>query len=174
MFLSDGYQAGELPAYVAQVKAMKDYLFTQAPFQQYRNFFNFYAVQVPSAQSGADHPGTASDEGPIGTQPVANVNTYFGSTFDYASIHRLVVPQDVIAVNNVLASNFPNYDQVFVVNSPYYGGSGGGYATATVDPSSHEVAIHEIGHSFAGLADEYAIGGTESTQSHHQHQSGHH
>ncbi len=160
VFLSDGYQAGELPTYLAQVSAMKDYLLTQTPFQQYKNFFNFYAIQVPSVDSGANHPRMASDENSSSGQPIASVNTYFGSTFDYADIHRLVVPENVSAVYNVLSSNFPNYDQVFVlVNSPYYGGSGGSYATATVDPSSNEVAIHEIGHSFATLADEYAIGG---------------
>ncbi len=160
VFLSDGYQANELSDYISQVKAMKQYLLTQTPFKQYKNFFNFYAISVPSVQSGADHPGNASDEGSSGTQPVVTANTYFNSTFDYASIHRLVVPQDGIAIYNVLSSNFPNYDQVFVlVNSPYYGGSGGGVATSTNDFSSNEVAIHEIGHSFAFLADEYAIGG---------------
>jgi len=59
----------------------------------------------------------------------------------------------------MLASNLPDYDQPFVVvNSAYYGGSGGSVATASSDPSSAEVAIHEIGHSFAGLADEYWAG----------------
>ena len=160
VFLSDGYQAGELFIYISQVNAMKADLFTQTPFREYGNFFNFYAIKVPSLQSGADHPGTASDEAPGSTQPIFTANTYFNSTFDYAGIHRLVVSQDEVAVYNVLSSNFPNYDQVFVlVNSPYYGGSGGIVATATTDAFSSEVAIHEIGHSFAGLADEYAIGG---------------
>ncbi len=160
VFLSDGYQSGELPTYITQVQAMKDYLFTQTPFQQYRNFFNIYAISVPSVQSGADHPGTAGDEGAGGSQPIITVNTYFNSTFDYASIHRLVVPQNTLAIGNVLIDNFPSYDQAFVlVNSSYYGGSGGNYPASTTDASSPEIAIHEIGHSFATLADEYAIGG---------------
>ena len=160
VFLSDGYQAAELPAYIGQIQAMRDFLFTQPPFQQYRNFFNMYAISVPSVESGADHPGTAADEGAGGTQPITTVNTYFNSTFDYASIHRLVVPQNTLAIGNVLIDNFPNYDQAFVlVNSPYYGGSGGSYPASTTDASSQEIAIHEIGHSFAALADEYAIGG---------------
>jgi hypothetical protein len=59
----------------------------------------------------------------------------------------------------VLASNYPSYDQVMmVVNSIYYGGSGGSIATATKNVSSGEIAIHEIGHSFASLADEYWAG----------------
>ncbi len=160
VFLSDGYQAGELFFYINQVKNIQADFFTQTPFREYRNFFNFYAIKVPSLQSGADHPGTAGDEDPGSSQPIVTVNNYFNSTFDYAGIHRLVVPQDGVAAYNVLLSNFPTYNQAFVlVNSPYYGGSGGSFATATTDGSSSEVAIHEIGHSFAGLADEYAIGG---------------
>lgn len=160
VYLSDGYQAAQLPAYLTQVTAMKDFILTQPPYQQYQNFFNFYAIQVPSTDAGADHPATASDEGSSGGQPVLVADTYFNTTFDYAGTHRLVVPQNGAAINNVLAANYPTYNQAFIlVNSPYYGGSGGAYATSTNDPSSNEVAIHEIGHSFADLADEYEIDG---------------
>ena len=160
VFLSDGYQANELPAYINQVHTVIDDIFTQTPFREYRNFFNVYAIQVPSVQSGADHPGTAGDENSSGNQPLATVNTYFNSTFDYAGIHRLVVPQNTAALYTVLANNFPTYDQVvMLVNSPYYGGSGGGTSTSTAESSSPQIAIHEIGHTFAILADEYAIGG---------------
>lgn len=158
VFLSDGYQSGQLTTFVTQATALQTYLLTQNPYLEYRNFFNFYAIKVPSVESGADHPGTADESNP--PQPVLVANTYFNSTFDYFGIHRLVVAQNGAAINSVLADNFPTYNQAFVlVNSPYYGGSGGAVATATVDPSSNEVAIHEIGHSFANLADEYAIGG---------------
>ena len=44
------------------------------------------------------------------------------------------------------------------MNTPYYGGSGGSVATATTNPASSDVAVHEIGHSFVGLADEYWAG----------------
>ncbi|MEM8908579.1 MAG: M64 family metallopeptidase, partial [Bacteroidota bacterium] len=81
------------------------------------------------------------------------------STFDFAGIHRLVVATNNFAINNVLANNFPNYDQVFIlVNSGFYGGSGGVNAVSTTHPSAGEIAIHEIGHSFANLADEYYAG----------------
>ncbi len=160
VFLSDGYQAAQLPTYITHVTAMKNFFLTQTPFQQYQNFFNFYAIEVPSVDSGADHPQNAADEAVPPTQPVLVANTYFNSTFDAFGIHRLVVPQNGAAISGVLASNFPTYNQAFIlVNSPFYGGSGGANATSTVDPSANEVAIHEIGHSFANLADEYAIGG---------------
>lgn len=159
VFLSDGYLSSELPTFVTQVNAFKDNVFTQTPFKEYKNFFNFYAIKVPSVESGCDHPGTATDI-TEGSQPVSSVNTYFNSTFDYANIHRLVVPQNNSAIATVMANNFPSYNQIFIfANSTYYGGSGGTYATSTVNTSANEIAIHEIGHSFAGLADEYAIGG---------------
>jgi hypothetical protein len=160
VFLSDGYQPGELATFVTQVNAFKDNVFTQTPFKEYKNFFNFYAIKVPSTESGCKHPATASDESSSGGQPVSNPTTYFNSTFDYASIHRLVVPQNNAAIATVMANNFPSYNQIFIfANSSYYGGSGGTYATSTVNTSANEIAIHEIGHSFAGLADEYLIGG---------------
>jgi IgA Peptidase M64/Secretion system C-terminal sorting domain len=161
VFLSDGYTAAQLPEFITSVTNFKNNLFTQPPFSNYQNFFNIYAIKVPSVESGADHPGNANDivENLV-FHPVLVANTYFNTTFDYGGIHRLVVPQNGIALNNVLADNFPTFNQGFIfANSPFYGGSGGFYATSTVEARSDEVSIHEIGHSFGGLADEYTIGG---------------
>jgi hypothetical protein len=59
----------------------------------------------------------------------------------------------------VLAANFPYYDLVLIiVNSPYYGGNGGYYPVASAHSSSSQIALHELGHSFAGLLDEYWAG----------------
>jgi len=159
VYLSDGYQSDEFMKFISNAAAMNNALFSQTPFLQYKNFFNAFTVKVPSIDSAASHPGTASDEATSGGQPVKTVNTYFQSTFDFASIHRLLVAQNTTRINSVLASNVPDYDQAFViVNSPYYGGSGGSVATSSINIQSSEVAIHEIGHSFAGLADEYWAG----------------
>ena len=58
-----------------------------------------------------------------------------------------------------MATNFPEYDlAVILVNSPFYGGSGGNPTIATTSFSSNEIAIHEIGHTFVSLADEYWAG----------------
>jgi hypothetical protein len=159
VYLGDGYTAAQVNTFVPNATTINDALFSQTPFVEYKNFFNAYAIKSPSTQSGAKHPGNASDEGSSGGQPITNPDNYYQSTFDYFSIHRLLVPQNGGRVNGALASNLPDYDQAFiVVNSSYYGGSGGSYATASTDPSSAEVAIHELGHSFAGLADEYWAG----------------
>ena len=157
-FLSEGYTAGELTGFLNHVKKFQTQLFNEVPFNHYRNFFNLYAIEVPSIESGADHPGTATDE-PMGSNhPVRTANTYFGATFDCGNIHRLLCLSNGFAVNQVLMNNLPNYDQSFIfVNTPFYGGAGGTHPTASLHNSSGEIAIHEIGHSFAGLMDEYFI-----------------
>lgn len=158
VFLSDGYQASELTRFRTDVDRIVASLFTQTPFREYQQYFNVFVVRVPSAQSGASHPRTASDC-TSSTLPVATVNNYFGSSFDQGGIHRLLVPRNQSAVAGVLAASFPLYDQAFVVvNSTEYGGSGGALATSSVHPSASEISIHEIGHSFAGLSDEYWAG----------------
>lgn len=158
VFMSDGFQASELPSFRSNVENFTGFLFQIQPFKEYANYFNVFTINVPSAESGASHPGTATDV----TEPafpVANINNYFGSRFDVSGIHRLLVPSDFSAMNNVLASNFPMFDQkLLLVNSPYYGGSGGSTATASLNGSSFEIMVHEMGHSFAGLADEYYAG----------------
>lgn len=156
--LADGYLSSEQAKFITDATNISNALLGQSPFLEYANFFNVYAIKVPSVQSGAKHPGTAPDE-LVPPNPVANPNNYFGSTFDAFSIHRLLVPNSTTA-NNVLAANLPDFDQGFVlVNSNIYGGSGGALATSSTDPSAAEVAIHELGHSFGFLADEYEIGG---------------
>lgn len=157
VFMPDGYQASELPLFIARANQTLTSLFAQSPFQEYRPYFNAFAIEVPSNQSGTTHPRTASDC-PLASVAYSN-STVFNSTFDYGGIHRLLVPQAVGALGTVLANNFPSFDQVFVlVNSAEYGGSGGTYATASANTSATEIMVHEIGHSFARLSDEYWAG----------------
>ncbi len=146
VFLSDGYTSEELDKYISDVVNVSDELFGQTPFSEYSSYFNVIAIKIPSQVSGA------------ATNPDQPINNYFGSTFGFAGIDRLLVPLNTGKVNQVLADNFPTYDQPFMmVNSDTYGGSGGPVATASTNESSAEIAIHEIGHSIAALADEYWI-----------------
>jgi hypothetical protein len=160
VILGDGYISTEQNAFIADATNLSNYFLGQAPWSNYLNYFNVFAIKVISAQSGAKHPGTASDcNSAYPSVPVSNPNNYFGSSFDRYNIHRLIGPTNTSHIVSVLAANFPNYDQVLiVVNSPYYGGSGGYYATTTLAASANEIVAHEIGHSFANLADEYYAG----------------
>ena len=156
VFVPDGYQASEMPLFRSRVSQVLNSLFAQTPFLEYRAYFNAFAIEVPSAQSGSTHPRTAPDCGAV--QPFA-ATTYFNSRFDFGGIHRLLVPQATAALGAVLTRNFPSYDQVFVlVNSLDYGGSGGQFATASANINATEIMVHEIGHSFGGLSDEYWAG----------------
>jgi hypothetical protein len=158
VILSDGYTSGELSKFVTDATYFTSEFFSATPFSNYKKYFNVFIIKVPSNQSGASHPGTATDVTEP-AHPVSTVDNYFGSTFDYGNIHRLLVATKTSAISNVLAGNFPNYDQALIlVNSPYYGGSGGYYTVASTHTSSAEIAIHELGHSFSGLNDEYWAG----------------
>jgi hypothetical protein len=158
VMMGDGYTAAQQDQFVSAAQGLSDYLFTQKPFDAYRNYFNVFAIRVISTESGVVHPGTASDCA-VAQVPVSNPQTFFDTRFDAYGIHRLVVPFNENAIAGVLADNFPAYDQVFIIsNSPYYGGSGGPFATSTTNINSNEITAHEIGHSFAYLADEYYAG----------------
>jgi len=158
VILGDGYTGSELSKFVVDAANFTSAFFNEIPYSNYKNYFNVFIIKVPSNESGASHPGTATDEDePV--FPVINVDNYFGSTFDSYGIHRLLVATKTLVISNVLASNFPKYDQVLIlVSSPYYGGSGGYYPVASTYTGSAQIAIHEFGHSFAGLADEYWAG----------------
>lgn len=158
VILSEGYQTSELSQFIIDATNFTNDMFGQSPFLEYTNYFNVYAIKVPSVESGADHPGTGSDE-PIPNVPVSSVDTYFNATYDGYGYHRLLYAQDVTAINTVLANNFPAYDQAMILtNSTYYGGSGGEFPISSTGVSANEISIHEIGHSFADLKDEYYPG----------------
>lgn len=147
VFIGDGFQEGELQDFRDVAEAYTAALFTVDPFLKFESFFNAFAISVPSNVSGA-----APD-------PDNLIDNYFGSTFGFAGIDRLLVPTNNTAISTVLANNLPEYDQVFMlVNSSTYGGSGGWVATASLHEDSKEIALHELGHSFADLADEYWAG----------------
>jgi hypothetical protein len=159
VFVGDGYQASEMNTYLADVNRAVSAIFQQQPFSQYRSYFNVFAIRVPSAQSGTKHPRTATDCTTVPNFGIANPTTYFNTTFDSGNIHRLIVTGGQSALASVLAASFPQYTKAIVmVNSPEYGGSGGSIITLTANTSAPEVMIHEMGHTFGTLADEYWAG----------------
>ena len=157
VFLGEGYTAGEMGQFITDAQNAASILYLTPPYQDYASYFNVYAVEVPSNESGTDHPGTASDE-PGGLATFTS-DTYFHSTFDFGGIHRLLVP-NTSWVDFALQNNFPEWDIAFlIVNHGWYGGSGGTAATFSQHSASAAIAIHELGHSFADLNDEYETGG---------------
>jgi hypothetical protein len=155
VFFSEGYTSSELDRFPNDARAMLDQLLITPPFNEYSNYFNAFAVSVPSNESGADHPSRGISR-----------DTFFEATYDTSGINRLVTLGSIgySRVANLLAKYMPEYDvAAVVVNDQEYGGSGGHPLTASVHRLSTEVMVHELGHNFGGLGDEYAAsGGTPS------------
>lgn len=162
VYLADGFQQDELDFFISETRKIHNKMFLQAPFKQYRKFFNAFAVRVPSNVSGA------------AMNPDSLIDNYFGSTFWYQGIERFLVPTRQDRIVSVLANNFPDYDiGVVVVNSGKYGGSGMLVATTSIHSSSPELAFHEIGHSFAHLGDEYWPGSYHALEAPNMTQNNH-
>jgi hypothetical protein len=162
VFLGDGYQITEMQKYLNDVRTTLAKVFLESPYKEYKTLFNVYAIEVPSNESGTDHPGKAADCGSL-VDSVFKKDTYFDTSFDIGSIHRLLVVQNTARVYEVLKNNFPEYDIIMmVVNHNWYGGSGGAIAVYSTNSLSAEVAIHETGHTFANLSDEYDYGYPQS------------
>jgi hypothetical protein len=163
--LSEGYQESELNDFITDATNFSTSMFGQSPFKEYADYFNVYAIKVPSNESGADHPrtGAAADETnfPI---PTTSVDTYFNATFDAFGYHRYLyygidyanAASAEAKIRSVLTDNFPSYDVALIlVNTPYYGGTGGEFPIASSGADGIETAIHELGHSLFNLKDEY-------------------
>jgi hypothetical protein len=150
VLVGDGYTAAELPKFAADVESFVAGMFAQEPFSSYKAYFNVDRVEVASAESGADHPSFGIFR-----------TTALNATYDCAGIGRLICV-DPTAVEDVLARSIhPDGRDVVIVlvNDPGYGGSGGSIAVASTHVDGLEIVLHEVGHSFGLLADEYAGGG---------------
>jgi hypothetical protein len=146
--LGDGYTASELAKYAADVETFLDGFFLSTPFAEYATYFNVHRVDVVSNESGADHPDRT---------PQVFRDTAFDATYNCAGIQRLVC-LNTSKVNTVLASSvLPDMRDIVLVlvNDAEYGGSGGAIAVASTHRDVIEVVLHEVGHSFGLLADEY-------------------
>ncbi len=147
VFFGDGYLAAQLDRFVVDAETVSEHLFSQSPFKEYRSYFNIVAIRTASQESGA-----AED-------PEMPIDNYFGSTFNTSGIERLLTATKSSNAQAILFDQYPFYDQaVLVVNDDKYGGSGGWWAVTSTHKEAPEIALHEIGHSFAGLADEYWAG----------------
>lgn len=156
VILGDGFTEQELPKFVNEAKKFADFFRAYDPYDRYRNYFNFFAIRTPSKESGITNPGTAPDAYP--DQPVVTKNTFFGTSFG-TSIHRLVTISKQMVFYDLMASQFPMYDLVIVLaNTTFYGGSGGQIAVHTLHDAANRIGVHEVGHTFARLNDEYWAG----------------
>jgi hypothetical protein len=145
-FLAEGYTAAEMEKFRNDVRKMAGVLFAEPPYDLYRDRINIWAVEAVSAESGTDVPG----EG-------IYVSTALNSSFYTFDLDRYLTTQDLKKVYDY-AGAAPWDNIVVLINSSRYGGGGmyNYYSGTTVDHAlSPKVFVHELGHGFAGLGDEY-------------------
>lgn len=149
VFVGDGYTSDDLAMYAENVQSKWEELSAVEPFATYKPYFNVWRVDVLSNESGVDHDPA------LGLLKDTALDMGFWCQGRDATTERL------LCVNETKAASFaalaPQADQVIALgNTAKYGGAGGSVATAAgSNVSSGQIAIHELGHSIGGLADEY-------------------
>lgn len=155
VIVSEGYTAAQLPQFHQHCQDFLDHLYGLAPFDErdVQCAINVHRLDVASNESTADDPAACGD----GDIPTATtVATYFDATFcGNGAIRRLLTVDQTLVVDTV-DDHVPEWDQILViVNSTLYGGAGGTVATTSISGTWENIAVHELGHSAFGLADEY-------------------
>ncbi len=146
LIIGEGYTEKELSKFHSDVKRLTDAMFAVEPYKSRRTDFNVRAIDLPSAESGVNRPRTSDFR-----------RTPVGAQYNIFDSERYVLTFDNRRLRDV-ASAAP-YDALeILVNERTYGGGGifNDQATAAVDSRFAEyVFIHEFGHHFAALGDEY-------------------
>lgn len=147
--VAEGYQQQELEQFYQDASAFIDAAFEIHPLAVHLAGWNIHFLALPSNESGADG----------GDFKAQQVDTLFDAGFYCGGTERLLCV-DQQKVMQTVVSYVPQYDQVLVlVNSKKYGGAGyQQLATASLAQSAVDLIRHELGHSFANLADEYDYG----------------
>jgi hypothetical protein len=146
VIIPDGYTADQMDKFKEDCNRFAGYLFGSSPFKENEDKFNIWGINAPSEDSGTDIPA----------EDVWN-NTVVNSTFYTFDLERYLMTSANKELRN-LASYAP-YDQIYIlVNSQKYGGGSiyNHYSVCVSDNDYSEfVFVHEFGHGFVSLGDEY-------------------
>src|SRR5262245_15240808 len=144
LLLGDGYTAREAGKFLADARRLIGVLFATSPFKEHRSDFNVWGLCPPALESGISRPSTGIYRDSI-------------STYDAFGSERYILAFDNKRLRRV--AQFAPYEFIeILVNGRTYGGGGifNLYSTVAVDNAfANYVFVHEFGHHFAGLADEY-------------------
>jgi hypothetical protein len=146
LLLGDGYTAAEMDKFQADARRLADRLFSVSPFKERADDFNVWALAVPVPESGISRPSTGIHHA-----------SATGARYDIFGSERYILTLDNRAFRE-LAQYAPYEFVEIVVNNETYGGGGifGQFSTVAADNDwADYVFVHEFGHHFAGLADEY-------------------
>jgi hypothetical protein len=146
LILGDGYTADEQTKFETDARRLVSKLFSTSPFKERRRDFNVWGLCPLARESGISRPSLGIHR-----------DSPLGSTYDAFGSERYVLTFDNRAWRRV--ASFAPYDTVAILaNSRTYGGGGIFNQYTTTGASSAfapYVFVHEFGHGFAGLADEY-------------------
>jgi len=144
--VAEGYTAEQMDSFLIDCQMAVDAYHSHEPFKSLKDKFNFIAVCSPSAESGVTIPNKGIWR-----------NTSLLSNFDTFYSQRYLTTLHIKRLNDILAG-IPYEHIIILVNSDNYGG-GGIYNSYMMSTAHHAttrpVIVHEFGHSFGGLADEY-------------------
>ncbi len=146
LLVGDGYRADQAEKFEADVRRLVDTFFEWEPYRSRKQDFNVRALHVPAAEAGISNP----------RQDVWRDNP-MGLSFNAFDSDRYVLTHANLALREA-AAQAPYDAIVFVFNDRKYGGGGIFNLWCTTAADSGQAAylfVHEFGHSFAGLADEY-------------------
>ena len=147
--ISEGYSYNEMDKFHTDCQRVVQALFSHEPFSSMKSKFNVVAVDCPSSDSGPCIPR-------YGLWTNTSVNTHYDTFYT----DRYLMTSDIWRVFDVL-NGIPFEQIIVMVNSSEYGG-GGIYNQINVVTSDHftfkEVLVHEFGHGYGGLGDEYDYG----------------
>ncbi len=146
-YVAEGYTKEEMPVFIKDAEIALEALFEHEPFKKFRNRFYITAVMPESKESGTSEPSKGIWK-----------NTALSSHFDTFYSNRYLTTLNIKDLHDVLAGT-PYEHIIVLVNTSEYGGGGilNSYnLSMTHNKYYKQVVVHEFGHSFAGLADEYA------------------
>jgi hypothetical protein len=146
LFLGEGYTSSQRAKCEADLRRLTEGLFTFSPFKERRGDFNVWGICAAAPESGVSRPSRGQVK-----------RTLFGSSFDAFGTERYALSFDNKSIREV--ASFAPYDVLgIVMNESAYGNGGifGQYAGVSIDyPSAIPVFVHEFGHHFAAVGDEY-------------------
>jgi hypothetical protein len=146
LIVGDGYTQADMKKFEAAARRLADHLFQVSPFKEREKDFNVWAIALPTQESGVSRPSTGVYH-----------ESKLGARYDIFGSERYVLTTDNRALRE-LAQYAPYEFIEILVNNETYGGGGifGQFSTAAADNDwANYLFVHEFGHHFAGLADEY-------------------
>ena len=151
-FVAEGYQASELSVYIDDCRKAVRTLFSHQPFKSLQDRFNIIALLSTSEESGVSVP----------SQDIWK-RTALNSQFDTFYTERYLTTLHLKRLHDLLAGT-PYEHIIIITNTTTYGGGGiyNSYNLASAHGPMYEpVVVHEFGHSFGGLGDEYPYGDSD-------------